>query len=649
MPTVWRPSRTLGRVRLTPDGGVIDDATLRLWRDQAATQGLRLDTWYARHAVLDTPMEVSLREAAAESLRDRLIRLRERGRQSGLSVMALHADVTLNRQLFTVLQRLMPAAGVVKVAGKDTARPGDVVRFVDGKGAGHYALMRQADTNLLELPREPGAMAGNRYWAYLGSVADLGEALRPRLSSEPGGPPVLDPRAYHAWTRNDSAPVLGEAYLYQNPFNGHEELFRLRRVDAQRRAPDGAYGPFPTDGSSNADWLYLGNTESLSEAELGALAFRPSPLAPETFSLGLLEWWADRLNPGGSSYRNFRMTPDAFQATTWGGTLFRLQEDGTLLVELDDNDATTFRLGDDAEFKALQRQFLAGRKPPRWLLIQSNGRTVDLDGAAALGYSEVVILDEFDGIPRDIDLDDDATQGDEVFYEGRDLVIHRASTGQLVRIREALKPATDLPFDDEWTTTVKVTDRAGTRRLAWPGTDRSLRLPMLTLYGSELDVTRDGADLRISDANRWAEMRVPDVFALENGVVGTTPTGDDEALLRIQGPDGRWRLARLSGPLIAAMAFDASTPRRWRLVPGSDGRLGHLEPERPGGPSPQDGDAPRQQWALAGARLSEAMASIVPAGQIDLSPRWAPADGVFPMNTPISGWDVSRLEATLPS
>lgn len=649
LPTVWRPPATLGNVQLTPEGGTIDDATLRLWRDQAATQGLRLDAWYARHAVLDTPMEVSLREAAAEALRDRLIRLREHGDQSGVSALALHADATLNRQLFAVLQRLLPPAGVVKVAGRDTARPGDVLRFVDGQGAGHYALMRQVDTNLLHLPRDPGAMAGNPYWAYLGSVDDLGQDLRPRLSSEPDGPPVLDPGAYHAWSWNDKAPVLGGVYLYQNPFNGHEELFRLRRLDERRRAKAGAYGYFPTDGASNADWFYLGNTESLNEAELGELANRPSALAPEAFSLGLLEWWADRLIPGGSSYRNFRMEPDSFQATTWGGTLFRLRADGSLCVELDDNDATVFRLGDDPEFKALQRQFLAGREAPRWLLIQGNGRSVDLDGAAALGFPEVVILDEVDGSPRAIDLDDEATQGDEAFYEGRDLVIHRAGTGQLIRIRRALEPATDLPFDDEWTTSVKVTDRGGARRLAWPGMDRSLRLPMLTLYGALLDVARDGTDLRIGDADGWSQMRVPDVFAFENGVIGTTPTGDDEALLRLQRPDGRWQLARLSAPLVSAMATGASTPQRWRLVPGGDGRLGDLQPEHSTSLSPGEAEAPRQRWALASAKLSEAMASIVPAGQLDLSPRWAPATGVFPTNTPISGWDVSRREATLPT
>jgi len=663
-PAVWRPSPTLGCVQSTPEGEIIDDATLRLWRDQAATQGLRLDTWYARHAVPDTPMEVSLRETAAEALRDRLIRLRELGRRSGLAAMALHSDPSLNRQLFAVLHRLLPPAGSVKVAGRDTVRAGDVVRFVDGQGAGHYALMRQVDTNLLQLTRDPAALTGNPYWAYLGSEADLGPKLRPRLSNEPDGPPVLDPGAYHAWRWNDRAPVIGGVYLYQNPVNGQEELFRLRRVHERRKAVAGPYGYFPTDGSSNDYWLYLGNTESLNEAELGELANRPSPLAPETFSLGLLEWWADRLIPGGSSYRNFRMERDSFLATSWGGTVFRLDEDGSLGLELNDSDTTPFRVGDDAEFDRLRRQFLAGRTAPKWLLIQSNGREVDLDGIAPLGLPEVVILDEFDGAPRRVDLDEDATPSAEVFYEGRDLVIHRADTGQLLRIRRALDPATDIPFDDEWTTTVKVTGQGGKRHLAWPEMDRSLRLPMLTLFGSKLEVARDGTDLRIGDVGGWAEMRVPDVFAFDNGVIGTAPTGDDEALLRFRVPDGRWQLARLSASLIAAMARGTSTPQRWRLVPDGDRGLGHLEPEpkatSDAGPPPETGmhagslapkspEAPPQRWLLAGAKLSEAMASVVPAGQLDLSPRWVAEDSARPTEMSISGWTTSRREVALPA
>ncbi|HEY1395117.1 C80 family cysteine peptidase [Roseateles sp.] len=639
---------TLGQVTLTSDGGgAVDDMTLRLWRQQAATQGLLPDAWYARHAAPGSPMEIELRELAAEVLRDRLIRLQDHAEATGRDAVPLDADTVLNRQLFTALLRLMPAASGIKVAGRDTVTPGDVVRFFDHQGTGHYALMRRPDTDLMHLPRDPAALRANPYWAYLGSTHELGQDLRPRLAPEPSGPAVLDPAAYHAWRQDDPTPVLGDVYLYPNPFTGRQELFRLQSV-SQQVLPGGRrpYGSFPIDGSSNADWLYLGNAESLSPAELGALAHSPSALTPQAFAVGLLEWWTDRLAGGRGDYRNFRMDTKTFEAMTWGSTMFRLEEDGTLYVGLDDNDATPFQVGGDAEFKALRSQFLSGRETPRWLLIQGNGRMVDLDGAGSSGIPEIVILDELDDAPRRIDLDDSTLQDSELFYEGRDLLIHDTTTGRLVRVRNALKPRTALPFDEEWTTDVQLTQLGGTRRLAWPKLDMSLRLPMLTLQGRTLEATREGLDLLIGGVDQWDRMRVPDVFALENGVVGTTPTGDDEALLRFRTPDGRWQLARLSAPLVAAMAVGASSSRRWRLVPDGERRLGFLEPDdlaasgagtTEGSVAPAGTDASRQRWSLAGVTLSEAMASVIPAGQLDLSPHWVDANGAFPTSSPITG------------
>jgi hypothetical protein len=638
-----RPSEpggtTLGRVPFTREGGVVDDATLRLWQTQAATQGLLLDAWYARHAEPGTPMEIELRAAAADALRDRLIRLSERVKK-GETAIPLDADPIMNRQLFAALQRLLPATGAVKIAGRDTAVPGDVVRFVDGQGAGHYALMRRPDTNMLQQPREPAALQGNPYWAYLGSVRDLGQDLVPRLAPESDAPAVLDPDAYLTWRQDDPAPVLGGVYLYQNPFTDRQELFRLQRLP-KRSAPTGRpYAYFPIDGASNADWLYLGNSESLGATELGALARVPSALTPSAFTSGLLEWWSERLLPGGGDYRNFRLEEGALMATGWGSTVFRLEQDDTLHLQLEDNDATPFRVGEDAEFKALRRQFLAGRAAPRWLLIQSNGRTVDLDGADTLGIPEIVILDEFDDAPRHIDLDDDSPQDDEIFYEGRDLVIHRNPSGQLIRIRNALVSGTTLPFDEDWIADVKISAQGGKRRLVWPETDQTLRLPMLSLHGSQLEVVQEGLDLKIRDAAQWSGMKVPDVFALKDDGIGSVPTGDDEALLRIQTADGRWRVARLSAPLITAMGTDARTPRRWTVEPSDDTSLAWLEPEvlAPDDPrrtAAREGayagalDMPRARWLLAGTRLSEAMAAMPPsdgAGGSGLAPRWAPGE-----------------------
>jgi hypothetical protein len=619
----------LGLVRPASKGNGIDASTWRLWLAQAATQGLLLDAWYARHAVPGTPIEVALRESAADALRDRLIRLQDRAERSGRSAVPLSADASLNRQLLAALQRLLIPAGAVKVAGRDTAAPGDVVQFLDSQGASHYALMRRPDTAMKRLPRDPAALRSDSYWAYLGNTQDLGPDLRPRIASD-SGVPVLDPASYFMWRRNDPTPVFGGVYLYQNPNNGKTELFRLRRIDHTAVPTGRSYGYFPINGSSDSYWLYLGNSESLSTAELGELAERPSTLKPPAFSTGLLAWWTDRLMYGSGDYRNFRLGENLFLATTWGATVFMLKGDQTLSIELDDDDVTPFRVGYDAEFASVRGQFQSGQIPLRLLLIQGNGRPVDLDGAWALGVPEIVILDEVDGAPRHVDLDDDMPLGKEIFYEGLDLVIHRVDDGRLIRIRNALAAANDLPADDEWMPRVRITDQAGTRELAWPAMDQSLRLPMLTLHGSQLEAVRESTDLQIRDAEGWSHMRIPGVFASDGGHADG-PSSESEALLRFKTTDGRWREARLPAPLIQAMAehalaeTDTASPVRWTLVPESDHGLASLRPDLPldrnGQTMPQPG------WPLTAAKLFEAMATLQPANDPGLAPRWVPADG----------------------
>ncbi|OWQ45005.1 hypothetical protein CDL60_22115 [Roseateles noduli] len=636
----------LGRVSYVSDGGVIDDATLRWWRAQAATQGLLPDAWYACHARPDSPMEILLRPAAAEALRERLIRLRTHADKMNLSAMPLHDDAILRGQLLTALRRLLPDARAAKVVGQDTAVPGDVVRFVDDQGRGHYALMRRPDTNMLQLHRDPAALRGNPFWAYLCPVEDLDEHLRPPLAPPSDSPAVIDPAAYFSWSLDDPKPVLGGVYLYRNPYSQRDELFRLQRVNAKALPTDRPYDYFPVDGSSSADWHYLGNSESLSASELGAMANGPTPLKPQTFSVGLLEWWSERLTQGGGDYRNFRLEPEALEATTWGSSTFRLEESGTLYVGLDDNDATTFRLSDDPEFKLWRERFVNGRTAPRWLLIQGNGREIDLDGATSLGIPEIVILDEPGEISRRVDLDDRGPGNAEVFYEGRDLLIHEDSVGQLIRIRNALASATALPFDDEWTTGVQVTGQGGTRRLLWPELDSSLRLPMMALHGSTLDVVRRGIDLRITDAGQWSRMTVPDVFTFSDGRYSASPSGDDEALLRFPTTDGRWRLGRLSAPLIAAMGAGADTSRQWALVRDDEHALAFLEAvETP----PADATGTRNRWSLAGAKLSEVMAAATPGSGSGLAPRWVPSDGLIANGTVVVPPRAARTATLTPA
>lgn len=624
----------LGAVRDGPTGASIDAATLRLWRDQAGTLGLRLEEWYALFARPGTATEIGLRTAAREALRERLIFLQADAERAGATQAPLDTDVLESRKLLEALQRLLPPVARIGLAGRDTVRPGDVVRFDDAKGIAHYAWMREADGRLTHLSVDAPTARGNRDWAYLGRAADFDAGLNPKAAPRPG-PAILDPDAYLAWRAGDPSPVPGGVYLYDNPFSGRLELFRLQRSDAK------PYGYFPINGRSNADWRYLGNSESLGAAELGALAQGPSALQPQTFPLGLFEWWADRLAPGdGTGYRSFSLDPDSFFTVAWNGTVFRLEEDDTVTIALDDGDTSPFHLAEDTAFKDFQRQVLAGRVPPRLLVIQGNGRPVDLDGAEALGIAEIVIADEVDGAPRHIDLDDRATGAPEVFHEGRDLLVHQTGSGQLIRIRNAREFASELPLDDDnWLHEPSITGQGGARRLTWPPDGQVLRLPLLTLHGARLEVARDELDLWIRDGQGWSGMRVPDVFIPEAGGVPRTASGDDEALLRWRAADGTWRLTRLSAELIASMADRLDTTPRWDLEPGGQTALAYLRsaqlrsaPAPAAGPGQDAGEGAAEgaaeagplRWALKQARFSESMAAVVDSSGPPLAPAWTP-------------------------
>ena len=604
----------LGAVRDGPTLASIDAATLRLWRDQADTLGVRLEEWYALFARPGSATEIGLRTAAREALRERLIFLQTDAERDGATQAPLDGDVLQSRKLLEALQRLLPPVARVGIAGRDRVRPGDVVRFDDAQGCAHYAWMRETDGRLTHLPVDAPAARGNREWAYLGRAADFDAGLNPKPAPGPG-PAILDPAAYLSWRPQDPTPVPGGVYLYDNPFSGRLELFRLQRSDFK------PYGSFPIDGRSNAEWRYLGNSESLSPAELGALAEGPSALQPQTFPLGLFEWWADRLAPGdGSGYRRFSLGPDSFFTVAWNGSVFRLEDDDTVTIALDDGDTSPFKLAEDTAFRDFQRQTLAGHDPPRLLVIQGNGRPVDLDGAEALGVAEIVIADEADGAPRHVDLDDRATGAPEVFHEGRDLLIHQTGSGQLIRIRNAREFASELPLDDDnWLRKASITGQGGARLMIWPPDDQVLRLPLLTLHGARLEVARDGLDLWIRDGDGWSGMRVPDVFIQQEDGPSRTASGDDEALMRWRAADGTWRLTLLSAELIAAMANHLDNTGRWELEPGGQTALAYLRSAEASAAG-----AGRLRWALEQAQFSESMAAVVESAGPPLAPAWTP-------------------------
>lgn len=622
------PREGLGRVWTNPQGvWETEAATLRLWQDEADTQSLLMDEWYALHATAGSAIEAQLRAPAIEALRDRLLDTIEEARGTGRSVAVLHADPALNRALLQALLRVLPKAVGIRQADATAGVPGDVFLFHDRKGAGHYARMRRPDPGLTHLTPDLDHGGEDPYWDYLGRAEDLGPDLRPPLLADPA-PPIARAADFLAWRRADPAPQVGGVYAYDNPVSEQLELFRLLRLSPTQTRSGAPYGYFPIDGGSNADWRYLGNTESLSADELGELAVNASPLRPLAFTLGLLSLWADQLAPEsrGEGYRRLRIEDDLISVEATSRSRFQIVDQDTLRIELDDGETRPFRPADDAELTLFRQRFVLGQqRAPRWMLIQTNGRPVDLDGVAALGMPEVVILDEFDNtVPRPlrIDLDDVDSDKDELFYEGADLLIHRPDNGPLIRIRNALRPASTLLLDDEWVPAVQVTSKAGTRELVWPERDRSLRLPMLTLYGSQLEAWREGADLGLGDGPGWSRIQVLDVFSTAES--DAKATGVSEALLRRRSAGGEWQVMRMSAPLINAIGStlhrvredggeppqgrSAATVSRWNLK--DDDTM-----------TPTDGDAPLVPWRLERAKLVELMAGMPPDGQ-GLAPGW---------------------------
>ncbi len=207
---------------------------------------------------------------------------------------------------------------------------------------------------------------------------------------------------------------------------------------------------------------------------------------------------------------------------------------------------------DDADFRAFKAQFLAGRATPALVLIQGNGRPVDLDGATALGAAEIVILEEIDGAPRRIDLDDLGLDDDEAFYEGSDLLIHRPDSGQLIRIRNALTVLSDDPVDDDWRPdpSTRITGQGEARCLAWPSV-RDAGAASPTVRSGQLATTRDDADLLISDGALWDRVRLPDIPASDAAVAAVG--ADEEPIALLRHPiapvmRGAWRHCRHRSP-----------------------------------------------------------------------------------------------------
>ncbi|MGL4906140.1 MAG: trypsin-like serine protease [Plesiomonas sp.] len=55
------------------------------------------------------------------------------------------------------------------------------------------------------------------------------------------------------WGENDRKGVIGDIYLYDNPYSGYLEVFKLTGLGS-----DGRYWYFPTDKTNNEYWSYMG-------------------------------------------------------------------------------------------------------------------------------------------------------------------------------------------------------------------------------------------------------------------------------------------------------------------------------------------------------------------------------------------------------
>jgi len=63
-------------------------------------------------------------------------------------------------------------------------------------------------------------------------------------------------KTYHQWGDYDRLGTVGDLYVYDNPYNGDKELFKLTRLGG-----DGRYWYFPTNKSNNWFWTYISDLD----------------------------------------------------------------------------------------------------------------------------------------------------------------------------------------------------------------------------------------------------------------------------------------------------------------------------------------------------------------------------------------------------
>lgn len=489
----------------------VSRATLRLWMEQLIASGPPLDLWVARHA--QGALLEALREVATEALLARISQARRLADDRQRAPLSL--DAVENLQLATLIRAWLPDAP--------------------------------------EPPRRPSAAEAAR------PSLPAGTAVDPDLPVAPG-PQVFDPQAYHQWQARDPDPKQGQAYVYENPYTGKSELFRLHQTDAAT----GFYPNFPTDERSNDHWHYLGNTETLSAADLGALARKPTALRPQEFSFKQLDRWVRGLSTAWRSldFDLLRLTAHGFEIRGLDGVHYQLA-DGVLTVELsgDNEGDTPFRLPQDAGYRALKRRGLLQRCPPQ-VLIQSNGREVDLDGLEAMaedGLQRLEILAEADDRLRFIDLDDTGPGVTKALYEGLHLllrndrdptgkalsVLSQRAPGPTVVIRDALVPSDGDPMRDPLVPDPRlILGRNTSQRVTPPPPRIALPAPLLELPTASFRLTTQSGDalLRAQDDSDQAQVERLGERLPRHG----TTSDETMVYLRFKDAAGHWIDAAVS-------------------------------------------------------------------------------------------------------
>ncbi|WP_431288863.1 hypothetical protein [Roseateles chitinivorans] len=401
-------------------------------------------------------------------------------------------------------------------------------------------------------------------------------------------------------------------------------------------------------------------------------AWTPAQLIGDLRAQGLLDG-LDLQGPGGSRSPEdplsvFHVAPDPSDVSTADGPVarrpyasFSIAEEAQTLVDLEGNRFeqrgrmllvslkehlnTMFHLGrrhgiDAGDVQSLN--FLS--TSPRRILLQGNGRDVDLSAALGMqGVDEVVILPEGDDARRRLHVDEGTDADLRCAFNGRDLLLFDAArpSSPLIRVRDALRVGDHasghaLIADPRLTVLLH---RSGSGQ-PLPTTHQWLDTPILTLHAGRMALQRDGGDLVARSSDGWDEERLSGFFDPDAPGNDAAKAPQDAALMvRLRGDAGGWAFGRLNNnnllDMMAAQdAFGTPSSFDWSIDERADSRL-----RVPNLTTDAQGRVTAGTFKLQAALLSDYVAAMPPAASTDTVlrflpeqelPSWAGAGPDFP-------------------